>query len=1042
MENKKMRILKIPYFILFLLCSCLTVYAQDKVIVNGIIVDETGEPVIGVSVILREDRKIGTVTDMDGNFSLTVPNIKGTLIISYIGMKPLEIKIDGRRTSPLRIVLEENTGQLDEVIIVGYGQQRKASVVGAITQTSGKVLERTGGVSDIGSALTGNLPGVTTTASTGMPGEEDPQIVIRGVSSWNSSSPLVLVDGIERPMSSVDIHSVESISVLKDASATAVYGVKGANGVILITTKRGAEGKPIITGGASVAVKVPSKLPGKLDSYDALMLRNRVIESELGLSPDSWYSMTPQSIINKYRYPANLEESERYPNVDWSDWMFKDYAVSENVNVNISGGTKFVKYFAAVDYQHEGDLFKSYDNGRGYRTTYGYDRINMRSNLDFQLTNTTTLKANIAGSSGVKQGPRTDYEFYMWGSAYSTPPNSFLPRYSDGTWGYDPDGNASNSVATMALSGTNTRTTTRLTTDFTLEQDLKFLLKGLKVKGLISWDNTFLEEKRGIDNGFNDSQYKYIDPNTGQVTYKNSYDGSMFDFREIIGWLPSGGEVNNNETQRNLYYQGQINYNNTFGKHTVGGMGIFSRQETAKGSEVPHYREDWAFRATYDYAGRYFFEYNGAYNGSEKFSPKNRFAFFNSGAIGWMISEERFMKPLKFIDMLKLRASYGEIGDDNVSTRWLYMTQWEYGGDPSGIMTGLYNSNSPYTWYRESTVGNEDIHWETVRKFNFGIDYSVVNGLFSGSLEFFRDKRNDILISGSDRSTPSYFGGTTKAPYANLGRVRTTGYELELRFNKILNNDIRLWANLNMTHSKDVILERDDPALLPEYQKKAGKAIGQTYSYVDAGYYNTIDELYGSTEFSTNNNQKLPGGYNILDYNGDGVIDTYDNIPYGYSSNPQNTYSASFGVDWKGWNFFMQFYGVNNVTRQVVFTTFSKQQLIAYDEGSYWSSDNTNADVPLPRWGSTTSEYYTGTRYFYDGSYIRLKNIELGYTFRNNWVKKIGLADLKFYINGNNLWLWTRMPDDRESNFAGTGWASQGAYPTVKRINLGIKFTL
>ena len=256
MENKKMRILKIPYFILFLLCSCFTVHAQDKVTVNGIIVDETGEPVIGVSVILKEDRKIGTVTDMDGNFSLTVPNIKGTLVISYIGMKPLEVKIDGRRTSPLRIVLEENTGQLDEVIIVGYGQQRKASVVGAITQTSGKVLERTGGVSDIGSALTGNLPGVTTTASTGMPGEEDPQIVIRGVSSWNSSSPLVLVDGIERPMSSVDIHSVESISVLKDASATAVYGVKGANGVILITTKRGAEGKPIITGGASVAVKV------------------------------------------------------------------------------------------------------------------------------------------------------------------------------------------------------------------------------------------------------------------------------------------------------------------------------------------------------------------------------------------------------------------------------------------------------------------------------------------------------------------------------------------------------------------------------------------------------------------------------------------------------------------------------------------------------------------------------------------------------------------------------------------------------------------
>lgn len=1034
---KDRRSLSLIIFLFSLLILCnISAIAQNMQAVTGVVMDEQKEPIMGVTVALK-GQTTGTFTNENGIFSLNIPSGNQILVFTYIGMETQEVEVWDNKY--MTITLKENNILLTETVVVGYGQQKKASVVGAITQTTGKILERAGGVSDIGSALTGNLPGVIITASTGMPGEEEPQIVIRGVSSWNNSSPLILVDGIERPMSSVDIGSVQSVSVLKDASATAVYGVKGANGVILVTTKRGVEGRAVISGSISAAVKIPSKLPGKLDSYDAFQLRNNAIENELGLAPDSWSSMTPQAIINKYRNPANQEERERYPNVDWADWMFDDYALSENINVNISGGTKFVKYFASIDYQHEGDVFKEYDNSRGYQTTYGYNRINMRSNLDFQLTKTTLLSTNISGSHGAKQGPRTDYEFYIWGSAYNTAPNVFLPQYSDGTWGYDPNGIATNSVTAMALSGSNTRTTTRLNTDFILEQDLSFWLKGLKVKGTISWDNVFLEQNRGIDNGFNDSQYKYIDPNTGQVTYKNTYDGSMFDFYETIAWKGDGGEINNDETQRNLYYSAQINYANTFGKHTIGAMGLFSRHETAKGSIIPNYREDWAFRGTYDYANKYFLEYNGAYNGSEKFSPENRFAFFNSGAIGWMISEEKFMKPLKFIDMLKLRASYGEIGDDNVDARWLYLTQWEYGGN---INTGAYNTASPYTWYRESVVGNEDIHWETVKKINYGIDYSFLDGMFAGSIDFFNDKRSDILIKGADRSMPSYFGGTTAAPYANLGKVRSTGYELELRFSKTLRNGLRLWSNLNMTHAKDKVLDKDDAALLPEYQKNAGKAIGQTYSYVDAGYFNTMDELYGSTEFATNNDQKLPGGYVILDYNGDGVIDNYDNIPYGYSATPQNTYSASIGVDWRGWSFFMQFYGVNNVTRQVVFSSFGQQQLLAYDQGSYWSRNDTNADIPLPRWGSSTSEYYDGTRYYYDGSYIRLKNIELAYTFTNGWIKGIGLSNLKLYVSGNNLWLWTRMPDDRESNFAGTGWASQGAYPTMKRVNLGIKFTL
>lgn len=759
MKNVRKQFRKIPCLFLLMLFSCLTALAQRGVTVRGTVEDSNGEPVIGASIVVRGSNSIGTVSDLNGDFVLTVPSDKSILVVSFIGMSAQEVKATGK--GKITVVLQDDSQVLEEVVVVGFGQQKKASVVGAITQTSAKVLERSGGVSDLGSALTGNLPGVVTTASTGMPGEEDPQIIIRGMSSWNNSSPLILVDGVERPMSGIDISSVESISVLKDASATAVFGVKGANGVILITTKRGQEGKATINAGASMTLKLPSKLPNKLDSYDAFMLRNDAIEYELGLAPDSWSYMMPQELMDKYRNPANQAERERYPNIDWADWMFKNYAFAENVNVSASGGTKFVKYYAAIDYQHEGDLFKEYDNGRGYQTTYGYNRINMRSNLDFQLTKTTLLKANIAGSHGVKQGPRTDYEYNIWGSAYTTPPNVFMPRYEDGTWGYDPINNANNSVAGLALAGQNTRTTTRLTTDFVLEQKLDFLLKGLRAKASISWDNVFLEQNRGV-NSTDGALYKYINPDTGEVSYNPSVGSHNFDFREQINWTPEGGTVDDKATERHTYYSAQVDYNNTFGRHTVGAMGLFSRQERVKGSILPHYREDWAFRFTYNYADKYFIEYNGAYNGSDKFSAANRFAFFNSGAIGWMISEEKFMKKLKFLDLLKVRASYGEIGNDEIgdewdtSKRWLYMTQWNLGGN---IKTGAYNVDSPYTFYRETAVGNETLQWEVVKKFNLGIDYSFFNGLIAGNVEFFKDKRTDVLISGSDRATPSYFGG-------------------------------------------------------------------------------------------------------------------------------------------------------------------------------------------------------------------------------------------------------------------------------------------
>ncbi|WP_300811912.1 TonB-dependent receptor [uncultured Bacteroides sp.] len=1050
MKNVRKKIQKIPCLFLLMLFSCFSAMAQKSITVRGTVFDSTGETVIGASVVVKGNTSIGTISDIDGNFMLTVPSENTILVISFVGMKSQEVKATSNKL--IKVTLEDDSQQLQEVVVVGYGQQKKASVVGAITQTTGKVLERAAGVSDIGAALTGNLPGVVTTTGTGMPGEEDPKITIRGASSWNNNEdPLVLVDGIERPMSSVDITSVQSISVLKDASATAVYGVKGANGVILITTKRGTEGSAKIDVGFNATLKSPSKLPNKYDSYDALMFRNVAIEHELALAPQSWADIRPQAFIENYRNQTTVEQRERYPNVDWQKALFKDNTMSYNANINISGGTKFVKYFASADYVHEGDLFRVYDNGRGYNSGYGYDRINVRSNLDFNITKTTVLKINLAGSNGIRKAPwsnsvNSEWQIgQQWSGVYNIPPDVFLPQYSDGSWGMYPKvSNTTNSVQNISIGGTMQTTSTRINTDFTLEQDLSFITKGLMARATISWDNEFVENNRGINDLYNDSQSKWIDPETGQVVWKNSYDTNQgFDWTQGVNWSTQSGSVDNGQTVRNLYYQAQLSWARSFGKHNLSAMGLFSRQENARGSVMPTYREDWAFRVTYNWADRYFIEYNGAYNGSEKFSPENRFAFFNSGAVGWMISEEpfmRFLREKRILDMMKIRASYGEIGSDQLgdpfdeSRRWLYMDSWKYGGH---TRLDLNHAESIYTWWYESAIGNEDIQWEVVKKLNLGIDYSFLDGLLAGSLEFFRDTRSNIFVFGPDRSMPSYFGGTP--PSINKGKIRTTGYELELRVNKILANGLRLWGNFNMTHARNKVLVKDDQALRPAYQKAAGHSVNQYYSYIDAGFIQNYDQLYGSPAHDSSDSQKLVGDYYIVDYNGDGVIDSKDSVPWGYTSSPENTFNATVGFEWKGFSAFAQFYGVTNVTRDVGLTSLASNLNTVYDTGTWWSKNTPNADVVVPRWNSKPT-YYDGTQYLYDGSYIRLKNVEVAYTWTKGWVKKLGIDNLKIYLNGNNLWLWTRMPDDREANLSGAGYL--GAYPTVKRYNLGIKFTL
>jgi len=1066
MKNLKQLIRQTIPAILMLFIFSTTLYAQNGVVVKGSVTDNAAEPLIGASVVVKGQSSLGTVTDIDGNFQLKVPSEQSVLVISYVGMTTKEVKVGKHRE--FKVSLQDDT-QLEEVVVVGYGQQKKASVVGAITQTTGEVLERAAGIGSVGAALTGNLPGVATIASTGQPGEEDPRIYIRGAAAWNTDAqPLILVDGVKREIKSVDITSVATISVLKDASATAVYGVEGANGVILITTKRGVEGKARIDVGFNATLKAVSKLPRKYDSYDGYMYRNQAIEHELAIGGDaSWAYYRPQTFINNFRnqdqtvkpnydaagnYLGDYSQAERYPNVDWQDEMFKKYTFSYNTNLNISGGTKFVKYFVAFDFQNEGDMTKIWDNHQGYEGGYAYNRLNVRSNLDFQITKTTQFKVNLAGSNAQQKTPRYYYgnsgEYFqqqMWAGAYGMPPNVFPVQFSDGSWGYYPlVSNVANSPQNIATSGYELKTITRVFTDFALEQKLDFITKGLIARGTISWDNQFDENTRGISGPNNQPHTPkrlYMLPEDGVLRPENKiFPKTGFDFYEKVDWDTQAGSVSS--TSRATEMSLQLFWSRQFGDHNVSLMGNWKRRINAGNAELEWRREDWVFRTTYDYKGKYFAEFNGAYNGSQKFSPDNRFAFFCSGAAGWMISEEPFMKKLKekrIIDMFKIRGSIGEIGDDNAGARWAYLTNWSVTNSGNGFAMRLDGNASPFVGYKESNIASPDLRWATVLKKNLGFDYAILGGMFAGSFDWFRDDRYDIFVSGANRSVPTYFGAWT-TPDINKGEIKNTGFEFEVRFNKVLKNGMRFWANANYTYAHNEIKVKDDPALLPNYRRAQGYSQGQYLSFIDNGFIGTYDELYSTPKREMDDASVLIGDHYIVDFNGDGVVDeTYDQAPVGYTGNPEHTYNATIGWEWKGFSMFAQFYGVTGVTRDVGITSFNNKLLTVFDNGTWWNPVDGSGEVVVPRF-TTQVAYNDGTQFLYDGSYFRLKNVEVAYTWTKGWIKKLGFSSLKLYLNGNNLFLITKMPDDRESNY---GWSGGGgAYPTVRRYNFGIKLNI
>ncbi len=1039
---------KLGLLLILITMGSFTVFGQTKT-VRGTIRDAQGEPLAGVTVIIPGTTS-GTMTDANGNYSIEAKETD-VLRISFIGFATQEKTVGTQAV--IDFTMAEDVVTLEDIVVVGYGTQKKETVVGAVSQTSNKEIVRAAKGANVTDGLSGLMPGVIVLQKSGARGGSRigesgdlSEIIIRGKSTWNNASPLVLVDGVERDMNSIDPQEIETLSVLKDASATAVFGVRGANGVILINTKRGSESKPKLSFDLGTTAEWISRMPEVLGSYDALTMRNYAILQVGPVASDAWNYFMPDQVLEYYRtqqYPLI------YSDTDWTELMTNDLAWTNRYNMNIRGGTKFVKYFASLGYMNQGDLLNTEDLGTGYNPAFKYDRFNFRTNLDFDITKTTRFSVNLQGIYADQQQPGGGEieKQGLYRGLFKKPHDQPYPMYDDGTFG-DSGGQYErfgvNPYAVLNMSGLNRQTRTEVNLDFTLTQDLEKLLKGLKFSARLSNDS------RSLTNGPNISEEgftsKYIDPDILFANPQNAADSALY----IFYITPDEGAKHGyyyvdkpytmgsesgatGSIYRHTYFNTALNYARSFGVHSMTALATVNVDQAATGSNFPTRRLEYVGRVTYAYDGRYLLELNGSRTGTNKFGPDRRYDNFYSTAAGWVLSNEDFIKNnLGFINNLKIRFSYGTVGNDNVSLN----SQYPYISIPtltSNYMQFLTTSgtvvNSSYSGNVEGAVANPGIQWETAAKSNAGIEFGIFENLISGTFEYFTEHRKDMLVPASQRLNADFVGAS--APPANVGETEMQGYEIELKVSKTFNK-LNTWIRLTHTHAIDNVIYKEDPPLRPDYQKAEGHQIGQNYSTINQYIVQNWDELYTGVLW-TDRSKFLPGDYRQVDYNGDGIIDSNDSAPIGFTTRPQNTYSGSFGLSWKGLSFMALFYGTYNVTAQYSLPEYDYNSPVIYDKqrAESWIPElgqTIDALYRAPRLGGTAA----GNYWLWDASMLRLKNLELAYAFNAEKLKLLKIEGLRFAVQANNLLLWTDLPEDREGNYG-----NNEEYPLTRSVTFG-----
>lgn len=995
---------------------------QNPISVVGTVKDVKGDPVIGANVTVVGTKQ-GTITDFDGNFSLNAP-LGAKVKISFIGYK--DQVVTTKKGISLNIVLEEDAQTLGEVQVVAYGVQKKVSITGAISSMKGDDLLKTpvGSVSNI---LSGQITGISSVQYSGEPGADAADIYVRGIATWQNAKPLIQVDGVERDFSQIDPNEIESVTVLKDASATAVFGVRGANGVILITTKRGIEGKAKVSFSTSAGVNVRTKELDFANSYQYASYYNMMTGNDGGVP-----IFSDEQLI-AFRDHTN---PILYPDINWIDYCMNKAAFQSQHNMNISGGTDNMRYFVSAGMFTQNGMFKQFNAQDDFN--FDYKRYNYRANLDFDITKTTMLSVNIGGRIETKRTPESEedqnqlFRKLYWAVPFAgagivngqrvVSNNEYLPF--TGTDG----------LASYYGRGFRNKTTNVLNVDLALDQKLDMLTKGLSIKLKGAYNSIYSNVKRASGSM---ASYTPIIDSKGAVTFRKEGSDAQLNY--------SDGDFGK---ARDWYMELALNYARKFGDHNVTGLALYNQSKKyypgGTYTYIPSGYVGFVGRVTYDWRTRYMAEFNVGYNGSENFNPENRYGFFPAGSIGWVLSEESFFTPLKkAVNYLKLRASVGLVGNDKSSNeRFLYIPDaYEYKGDGGYYFGQNVNNKRPGAY--EATKSNPYAKWETAVKQNYGLDASFLNERLSLSVDYFMEKRKDILTK------PDYLPGILgmTLPVVNVGKTENKGFEVQLKWNETLENDFRYWANFNLSFARNKITFKNEVEQNEAWMYETGRRIGARSMYHFWGFYDeTADqrylEQYGMS-IADHGITLSPGDCVYVDLNRDGKLDGNDatrNI--GYTDVPEYTAGLNAGFSWKNFDFSMQWTGAWNVDRMLSefrrpLGDTNEKGLLLYQYENTWRSSADTYSAKFPRASSLhASNNYAGSDlYLVNASYLRLKNIEIGYNMNFPFMKRLKLNDCRIYMNGYNLLTLTAFrwgdPESRQSD--------RPNYPLTRVFNIGLK---
>lgn len=976
-------------YLLLLAFALSSLFTFADINISGTIQDAQKEPLIGVSILVQ-GTTMGTVTDFDGHFYLSVPSKSSVLEITYIGYKKQEITVGN--DIAFNITLYEDAEALDEVVVVGYGNQKKLSVIGSIQALEPGKLQ-VGSTRSMSNNLAGQLAGVIAVQPSGEPGYDNSNFWIRGIASFSgNTSPLVLVDGVERSLNDIDPAEIEAFSVLKDASASAMYGVRGANGVILINTKRGTVAPPSINVRLEQAFSTPTQLPQFIGAAEYMDLLNSLCSD-----PNRRLFTKDQILKTYYQYDRDL-----YPDVDWIGAITNKWAHNTRLNLNVAGGSERLRYALTASYYNEQGIMAT-DETVSYDTSSKLNRVNLRSNIDLDITKTTLLRVSIGGYLEMlrKSNSSTDEVF---SKAFETPPFVHPAVYSDGTI---PIATAlrSNPWAMSTQNGYYRGTKGKLESLFALEQDLKMLTPGLKWKATFSYDffaHTYITRGKTPN---------YYSTATGRDDEGNLIHSILKYGSEFLDHS-NNAEYGNNS----IYFETTLSYDHTFAqKHDVSAMLLYNLRSYDNGGIQPYRNQGVAGRLSYTYDRRYVAEFNFGYNGSENFAPGKRYGFFPSGAIGWLMSEEPWMEEAKdVLSKLKLRGSIGLVGNDQIggNRRFAYITT--INGNANGYNWG-YSGDVYYTGIQEGEIGVNDLTWETSRKANVGFELGLFNDL-DLQVDFFQELRSNIFMQ---RNTIPSQAGFISNPYTNFGKVDNRGVDLSLTYNHHFKEGVNLSLRGTFTYAKNTILEIDeaDGVKAKPYRSQTGRSIGTLYGYTADGLYTFEDfgadgKLLPELPQPELGTTVRPGDIKYLDMNGDGKITNMDMGYIGGTIDPQIVYGFGGNVDWKGIDFGIFFQGSGKTYRIIggsdYFIPGSGQGVLGNVYANYndrWTEENPSQNVFWPRLSETTNPHNNvpSTWWKKNMSYLRLKTIEIGYTLPQSALKKMHAKNFRISLSGNNI---------------------------------------